>query len=221
MGQKVNPTSLRLGITKSWQSNWYSETNLTDILHEDLYIRKYLDTVYKRKGFITGLAQIERSLTCTSIKLPVSEPLNLSKESVTRKVSTSAVDTEKLKKVLEEITSFPVSLCIQNVDPSSSAVILSKDIALKLEQRLPFSPLMKRYMKYATSSSDVKGVKIQCSGRLNGEDIARTEWVKEGQIPLHTLSSNIEYGFSSSYTVYGVIGIKIWICRGGQKENIC
>lgn len=213
MGQKVNPTSLRLGGITSWHSNWYSDTNSLELLHEDLQIRHYLRSVYDRNGFISGIAKIERSLSQIIINLPVTEPLNFMGEKSSKKKNIINVDVNKVREVIEQIAGLPVSLSVQTVECHESAYLLAKDFALKMESRMPFSVLLKRYIKYAISAGKINGIKIQCSGRLNGEDIARTEWVKEGEIPLHTIKADIDYGFANAYTIYGVTGIKVWICR--------
>lgn len=213
MGQKVNPTSLRLGITSNWHSDWYSDTNAQQLLHEDIQIQSYLRSIYDRHGYIAGTAKIQRSLSEIKVNLPVAEPLDFMGDKGARKRSLASISVENIGKVLEKITGLQAALSIETFEQYNSAHLLARDLAQKMESRMPFATLLKKATKYVITSNEVKGVKIQCSGRLNGEDIARTEWVKEGEIPLHTISAKIDYGFSSGYTMYGVTGVKVWICR--------
>lgn len=212
MGQKINPISLRLGINRWWDSQWHSKLNYTELVHEDLQIRTYLQTIYEKASFLVGECKIDRSLTKTLITLSIAKPTDFSGDFIS-KHKEKKIDIEKLQQSLEKITKGPISLVVQERNCYESALLLAKDIAKKMEARQPFAMILKRSVKYSLNSGSINGIKIQCSGRLNGEDIARTEWVKEGEIPLHTLSANIDYAQANAYTIYGVCGIKVWISR--------
>lgn len=213
MGQKINPISFRLGITKSWRSEWYSRYNYHHLIHEDLQIRKYLETVFEKTDLLVGNCKIQRSINGCNIELLLAKPTDLFGDKEDRiKSNLNKLNMIKIKETLEKMTNNSISLSVRETNPYENALFLAKDIANKLENRLPFAVVLKKTMKYALSSGTIKGIKIACSGRLNGEDIARTEWVKEGEIPLHTIEANIDYGFSPAYTIYGVCGVKVWIC---------
>lgn len=221
MGQKVNPISFRLGINRSWNSVWHSTSNYADLLHEDLGINKYLQSVYERAGFLVGDCVIKRNSQKVSIILTISEAI---------KKRSRNIDTVQIQHNLERLTKGSVSLLVNEVATTSNAILLAKDIARKLEERNPFGIVLKKAMQTAMQSTSAQsirsskderkilGIKIQCSGRLNGEDIARTEWVKEGQVPLHTLDASIDYASARAYTIYGVCGIKVWICFDSSKK---
>lgn len=211
MGQKVNPIAFRLGVNRSWNSNWHSFSNFTELLHEDLQITKYLEVVYEKAGFLVGGCKIERSSQKIHLLLTISEPM---------KKRNTSVNVDQVQKTLEKITKASVSLSIHEVPTASNAMLLAKDIARQLEERSPFGMVLKRAMQSVMESKTRKvlGVKIQCSGRLNGEDIARTEWVKEGQVPLHTFDAHFDYAASRAYTIYGVCGVKVWICFDPEKK---
>lgn len=220
MGQKINPISLRLGINRTWDSRWHSQNQYKNLLHEDLQIRKYLEAVYEKAGLIVGGCSIERSVKDVYIKLSIGELTDL-QESLTRKSASddqklkqlNKINLEKVQETIQYIVQAPVNLEVTKIDATTSALLLAKDIAKKLEQRQPFGTILKRTLRQARNESSISGIKIQCSGRLNGEDIARTEWVKEGEIPLQTLNAKIDYGYARSYTIYGVCGIKVWLCK--------
>lgn len=211
MGQKVNPISFRLGVNRSWNSRWHSHTNYTRLIHQDLQIQKYLETVYEKTGVLVGECTIQRNPQRIHISLTLSEPV---------KKRQKTIDSVRVQKTLEEMTQGCVSLLINEVPITSNAMLLAKDIARQLEERSPFAVVLKKSMQSAMESKTKKalGIKIQCSGRLNGEDIARTEWVKEGQVPLHTLDASIDYAAARAYTIYGVCGIKVWICFDSNNK---
>lgn len=213
MGQKVNPISFRIGVNRTWNSQWHSASDYTGLLHEDLMIQKYLESVYERSGVFVGKCTIQRRAQQIHISLMISEPV---------KKRQQPVDLTKIKETLEKLTKGSISLQIHEVPIVSSALLLAKEIAKKLEERTPFASVLKKSVQAAMESKQAKisGIKIQCSGRLNGEEIARTEWVKEGQVPLHTLDANIDYASARAYTIYGVCGIKVWICfESTEKEK--
>lgn len=220
MGQKINPLSLRLGINRAWDSRWHTQNHYKNLLHEDLQIRKYLEAIYEKAGLLVGECTIERSVNDVKILLSIAE-MSDAQDFQARKANhedsklrqLSKVNLDKIKETIEQIIEAPVNLQITKVDPISSALILAKDIAKKLEQRQPFGMVLKRVLRQARNETHISGIKIQCSGRLNGEDIARTEWVKEGAVPLQTINAKIDYGSARSYTIYGVCGIKVWLCK--------
>jgi|LakWasMet32_HOW6_FD_contig_123_1245_length_6929_multi_2_in_0_out_0_2 small subunit ribosomal protein S3 len=211
MGQKVNPISFRLGVNRSWNSRWHSHTNYTQLIHEDLQIQKYLEAVYEKTGVLVGGCTIQRNPQRISIFLTLSEQV---------KKRNQSVDISAVQSTLEKMTRGSVSLLINEVPTTSNAMLLAKDIARQLEERSPFAVVLKKAMQSVMDSKTRKvlGIKIQCSGRLNGEDIARTEWVKEGQVPLHTLDASIDYAAARAYTIYGVCGIKVWICFDSERK---
>lgn len=214
MGQKINPVSLRLGINRPWNSDWFSSHHYSHLLHEDIQIRKYLEAVYEKTGLLIGDCKIQRSVNNCSIELALAKPTDLFGEKEDKiKFNRDKVNIEKIKETLEKITNSSIYLSLRETNIYENATFLAKDIAKKMENRLPYAVVLKKTMKYALSSGTINGIKISCSGRLNGEDIARTEWIKEGEIPLHTIKANIDYGYAAAYTIYGVCGIKVWISK--------
>lgn len=204
MGQKVNPISFRLGVNRTWNSEWHTGTHYGHLFHQDVQIQHYLESVYERSGVLVGKCKIVRHAQRMEISLEVSEPV---------RKKTHVVDAEKVKATLEKLTKTLVSFRVEEMPIAIHADLLAKQIARQLEERQPFGMLLKKSIQSAMSSSQVEGIKVQCSGRLNGEDIARTEWLKEGRVPLHTLDAKMDYGCARAYTIYGVCGVKVWICR--------
>nr|YP_007890487.1 ribosomal protein S3 [Andalucia godoyi]AGH23981.1 ribosomal protein S3 [Andalucia godoyi] len=203
MGQKVNPISFRLGINRSWNSQWHSGTHYAELFHQDLQIQHYLESVYQRSGVLVGDCQISRHPQQVQISLMISEAVR--KKGI-------AVDAQKVQLTLEKLTKSSVSFSVQEVSIWNHASLLAKEIGRQMEERQPFGILLKKAIQSAMNSANVEGIKVQCSGRLNGEEIARTEWLKEGRVPLHTLNAKIDYASSRAYTIYGVCGIKVWLC---------
>lgn len=204
MGQKVNPIGFRLGINKTWGSQWFAERNYSELLHEDIAIRKYL----KGKFYHAGISriEIERATDKAKINIHAARPGIL----IGRKGS----EIEKLKKDLEKITESETIINILEVrKPEIDAQLVAENIALQLERRVAFRRAMRRSVTSALKFG-AKGIRVACSGRLGGAEMARREWYREGKVPLHTLRANIDYGFSEARTTYGIIGVKVLIFHG-------
>jgi small subunit ribosomal protein S3 len=204
MGQKVNPIALRLGYIRGWESNWYSEKDYAVKLLEDNRIRNYIFARLS-KGGIARIV-IERTLKRITVTIHTSRPGLV--------IGKGGNEVDKLKEELKKITGKDVQINIYEIRrPELEAVLVADNIASQLKARMSY----RRAMKMAISSAirmGAQGIKIKCSGRLGGAEMARTEEYKEGRIPLHTFRSDIDYAYSASQTIYGTIGIKVWICKG-------
>ena len=209
MGQKVNPNGLRLGINKTWSSRWFSKTNYTKLLHEDLEVKKYVEK--KLSSASISKIVIERAAKKLRLTIYSSRPGII--------IGKKGADIESLKNKLTEMTNLDVFIDIKEVrKPEVEAKLVAENIATQLEKRISF----RRAMKKAVQSSmrlGAKGVKIVCSGRLGGAEIARTEKYHEGSVPLHTLRSDIDYATAEAETTYGICGIKVWINKGEILSN--
>lgn len=205
MGQKTRPVILRIGINKTWNSRWYGEgQDYIDALHEDIKIRNYIEKEFRFYGISKVL--IERSNKVPSVTIHTSRPGLI----IGRKGS----DIENTKKKLAKLTGRDLNINIFEVrKPEIDSKIIASSIAQQLEKRASFRRVMKKSIQSAMRLG-AKGIRINCSGRLNGIEIARMEWYREGRIPLHTLRADIDYGFTEANTTYGVIGIKVWIYKG-------
>lgn len=204
MGQKVNPIGLRLGINKTWDSRWYADADYADKLHEDIRIRKYL----KKKLGSAGIARIviERPAKKAHISIHTARPGVV--------IGKKGADIEKMKKDLESFTKDEVQLNIVEVrKPELDANLIAEGIAQQLERRVAFRRAMKRAVQSAMRLG-AEGIRINCSGRLGGAEIARIEWYREGRVPLHTLRADVDYGVAQGLTTYGIIGIKVWVFKG-------
>lgn len=205
MGQKVHPTGARLGIIKDWSSKWYADKNsFADYLVEDQKIRKYL----KKKEYEAGISKIEIERTAKMVKVNVytAKPGIL--------IGKGGAGAETLKNKIKKLISKDVNINVIEVKNTSlDATLVAEDIASQLERRISFRRAMKQCMQ-KTMKSGAQGIKTAVSGRLGGADMARTEFYKEGNIPLQTLRADIDYGFAEANTTYGKIGIKVWIYKG-------
>ncbi|MEE0434601.1 MAG: 30S ribosomal protein S3 [Peptococcaceae bacterium] len=206
MGQKVNPIGIRVGIIRDWDARWYADDkNYVDLLHEDFKVRKFVKT----KLFDSGIARIiiERTGN-TKIKVTI----HTAKPGIVIGRNGSAI--EVLRGELEKLTGKSVSISVVEVKhPEANAQLIAESIAQALENRVAYRRAMKQHIQRATKAG-AQGIKVSCAGRLAGADIARTEWVTEGKVPLHTLRADIDYGFYEADTTYGKIGIKVWIYNG-------
>jgi len=204
MGQKIHPTGFRLAVTKNWSSRWYANsTNFASMLNEDLEVREFLKK--KLANASVSRVVIERPAKNAKITIHTARPGVV--------IGKKGEDIELLKKDLQGILNVPVHVNIEEVrKPEIDAQIIADSIAAQLEKRVMFRRAMKRAMQNCMRLG-AQGIKIMSSGRLNGIEIARTEWYREGRVPLHTLRENIDYGFSEAHTVYGKIGVKCWICK--------
>lgn len=204
MGQKVNPIGLRLGINKTWDSRWYADADYADKLHEDIKIRKYL----KKKLGSAGISRIviERPAKKAMISIHTARPGVV--------IGKKGADIEKMKKDLESFTKDEVALNIVEVrKPELDANLIAEGVAQQLERRVAFRRAMKRAVQSAMRLG-AEGIRINCSGRLGGAEIARIEWYREGRVPLHTLRADVDYGIAQALTTYGIIGIKVWVFKG-------
>ena len=209
MGQKVNPIGLRLGITKTWQSNWYAEKNYAQVLLEDIRINEYLRKNLKH----AGIARIEIERAAKNLKIFV----HSARPGIV--IGRKGEEAEKIKKSLAKITNTKeLVLNIKEIRrPETEAQLIADSIAMQLERRVAFRRVMKKTMQNVTRYN-VTGCKIMISGRLNGAEMARTEWILEGRVPLHTLKANIDYAVCESKTTYGILGVKVWVYTL-PKEN--
>jgi len=204
LGQKVNPIGFRLGVLRTWDSNWYDEKDFASKLQEDLKVRAYIQNRLKKAGISKIL--IDRTPKRAVITIHTSRPGIV--------IGRSGKEISQLEEELKQITSKEVKILIHEIKrPELDAYLLGENIAGQLEGRMSF----RRAMKMAMTSSmrmGAEGVRIMCGGRLGGAEIARVEQYKEGRIPLHTLRADIDYAQATARTIYGAIGVKVWICRG-------
>ena len=209
MGQKVNPIGLRLNITRTWDSIWYADKDYSSYLIEDQKIRKYL----KKRLYHAGLSKtkIERTGEKIRVKLFTARPGIV--------IGKKGAEIEMLKKDLERFVDRPVTLDIQEVRrPEADAQLVAESIASQLERRVAFRRAMKKAVNSALRFG-VQGIKISCAGRLGGAEMSRSEWVREGRVPLHTLRADVDYALAEANTTYGIIGVKVWIFHGEVLDD--
>jgi len=204
MGQKVNPIGLRLGINRTWDSRWFAGRNYGELLHEDLDLRSFLEK--KVKGAGISKIVIERPAGRCRVTLHAARPGVI--------IGKKGADIEKLRLELVKKIGNDVSLNILEIrKPEIDARLVAENIAQQLERRVAFRRAMKRAVQSAMRMG-AQGIRINAGGRLGGAEIARTEWYREGRVPLHTLRADIDYGTAEAHTTYGVCGIKVWIFKG-------
>ena len=210
MGQKIHPTGFRLAVTRAWQSRWFAtKANFATMLAEDLKVREYLKT--KLKSAAVSRILIERPAKNARITIFSARPGVV--------IGKKGEDIENLKAELGRRLGVPVVVNIEEIrKPEVDAQLIADSITQQLEKRIMFRRAMKRAMQNAMRLGAL-GIKIMSSGRLNGIEIARCEWYREGRVPLHTLRADIDYGFSEAKTTYGVIGVKVWVYRGDRLAN--
>lgn len=204
MGQKTHPKGFRLGVTEQWDSKWFARREYPALLHEDLRIRKFL----KERLYHAGISkvEIERAANKAKINIFTARPGIV--------IGKKGAEIEKLKSELSRLTKRESFINIHEVRrPDVDAQLVAENVALQLERRVAFRRAMKEAVGRAMRMG-AQGVRIQCAGRLGGAEIARTEWYREGRVPLHTLRADISFGLAEGKTTYGVIGIKAWIFRG-------
>ncbi len=209
MGQKTNPIGLRLGIIKPWESMWFSEREYSRLLEEDINLRKFL----LKKLASAGISKIviERPAKLAKITVHTSRPGVI--------IGKKGSDIEKLKKSISKIVSGDISINIVEIKkPELDSQLVADNIAQQLERRVAFRRAMKRAVQSAMRLG-AKGIRVNCSGRLGGAEIARTEWYREGRVPLHTLRAEIDYGVSRANTTYGICGVKVWIFKGEKFDK--
>ena len=204
MGQKVHPIGLRLGINKSWKSLWFDEKNFAKKLQEDLMLRKYI----KKRMPNAGISNVEIKRTPKRITLTI----HTSRPGIV--IGKKGAEVDKLKEELQRITSQNVQVNIHEIKrPELDAYLVAENVVRQLESKISFRRAMKRAIT-STMRMGAEGVRIRCSGRLGGAEMARVEQYREGRIPLHTLRADIDYAQIEANTTYGIIGVKVWICKG-------
>jgi len=209
LGQKVHPYGFRLGYHLTWKSRWFATKNYGDLLHEDLKIKRAL----KKRFYHAGIAgiEIERAANKLTVVVHTARPGII----IGRKGS----EIDKLKSDLQARTGREVYINIQEIrKPELEAQLVAESIAQQLEKRVAFRRAMRRAVDTSLRFG-AKGIRVRCGGRLNGAEIARSEWYLQGRLALHTLRADIQYGFAQSYTTYGVIGVKVWIYKGDIYES--
>ena len=217
MGQKVHPISLRLGIIRTWDSRWYAEKGYAKLIQEDLLIRQHI----KKKLYHAGISKVEIERTANRAKITI----RAARPGII--IGQKGAEIEKLQKEIQKLTQREIGINIQEVRRvETDAQLVAENIALQLERRVAFRRAMKKGVN-ASLKFGAQGIKISCAGRLGGAEIARSEWYREGRVPLHTLRADIYYGFTEARTTYGAIGVKVWIYRGeilpaarGRKQPI-
>ncbi len=204
MGQKTHPIGFRLGVIKTWDSNWYDEKGFAAKLNEDVMIRNYVRNRLKKAGI--SRIQIERTPKNARITIHTSRPGIV--------IGKSGKEISQLEEELKKITSKDVKILIMEIKrPELDAQLVAENIASQLEGRVSFRRAMKQGIT-AAMRMGAEGVRVMCSGRLGGAEMARREQYKEGRIPLHTLRADIDYAIATAQTIYGLIGVKVWICKG-------
>ncbi|TLM98950.1 30S ribosomal protein S3 [bacterium] len=204
MGQKVHPKGLRIGIIKDWDAKWYAEKDYADLLLEDIRLREYI----KKRLYAAGISRIEIERAASRIKISI----HTAKPGIV--IGRGGSEVEALRKELEKRTGKHVNINIVEVKmPELDAQLVAENVAAQLVKRIAFRRAMKQTVARSMRMG-AQGIKISCSGRLAGAEIARTEWYNEGKVPLHTLRADIDYGFAEADTTYGKIGVKCWIYKG-------
>ena len=206
MGQKVHPIGFRLGFNKTWRSRWYAEKEYANLLHEDLVLKKDLKKRFGHAG--VSRVEVERAANKLKISIYTSRPGII--------IGRKGQEVDKLKQEIQKKTGKEVFINIQEIlKPELDAQLVSESVALQLEKRIAFRRAMRKAVDAALRFG-AKGIKVRVSGRLNGAEIARSEWYLHGQLPLHTLRADIDYGTSEARTSFGQIGVKCWIFKGEQ-----
>jgi small subunit ribosomal protein S3 len=218
LGQKTNPIGLRLGITRTWSSNWFTKDKLSDYIYEDMLIRNYLKKRLEHGGI--SVIEIERTAKRVTVTIHTSRPGIV--------IGKKGEEVERLKGELQHLTKKDIQINIKEVKkPEMDAQLVGDNIARQLEKRVSYKKAIKKAIATAVRMG-AEGIKIGVNGRLNGAEIARREMFKEGRVPLHTLRAIIDYASSTAVTTYGCIGVKVWICKGevinraeknAQKQN--
>jgi len=210
VGQKTNPVGLRIGITRSWVSNWFAKERFPDYLYEDILIRNYLRKRLEHGGIST--LEIERTAKRVTVGIHTSRPGIV--------IGKKGEEVERLKGELQHLTQKEIQINIREVKkPEMDSQLVADNIARQVEKRVSYKKAIKKAISTAMRMG-AEGTKIQISGRLNGAEIARTETFKEGRIPLHTLRADIDYALATAHTTYGCVGVKVWICKGDVINRV-
>lgn len=207
MGQKVDPRGLRLGITRAWDSNWYADKKeYVKYFHEDVQIKEFI----KKNYFHTGISKVRIERTSPS---QVVVHIHTGKAGLI--IGRKGAEIDALRTKLEKLTAKKVTVKVQEIkDLNGDAVLVAESIAAQIEKRIAYKKAMTQAISRSMKSPEVKGIKVMISGRLNGAEIARSEWAVEGKVPLHTLRADIDYAVATAHTTYGALGIKVWIFHG-------
>ena len=222
MGHKVNPIGLRLGINQTWNSRWFADADYARLLHEDLKIRRFINEELPR--FVKKESDRKGGADPAISKIVIERPLKKCRISIHTArpgfiIGPKGDNIEKLRRAIAGMTDSEVHLNIVEVrKPDTNATLVAQSIASQLERRVAFRRAMKRAVQNAMKAGAL-GIRINSGGRLGGAEIARTEWYREGQVPLHTLRADVDYGTAEAKTAYGIIGIKVWIYKGEIMEH--
>ncbi len=204
MGQKVNPIGIRLKITRTWDSKWFATREYPKFIHEDHKVRKHV----KKRMYHAGISKIELERAANRLRVRI----HTARPGIV--IGKKGVEIESLKRSLQQLTKGPVLIDITEVRrPELDAQLVAENVAAQLTRRVSFRRAMKRAVGMALKFG-AQGIRIACSGRLGGAEMARREWYLQGRVPLHTLRADIDYGFTQGLTTYGVIGVKVWIFKG-------
>jgi small subunit ribosomal protein S3 len=207
VGQKVHPFGFRLGYNRTWQSRWYAEKNYATMLHEDLDLRGIL----KKRLSHAGMARVDIERAANKLKITI----HTSRPGII--IGRKGAEVDKLRDDLQKRTGREIFINIMEIHkPELEAQLVAESVGLQIERRVAFRRAMKKAIESAVRFG-AKGVKLRCSGRLGGSEIARSEWYLDGQLPLHTLRADIDFGFAEARTTYGQIGVKCWIYKGELK----
>ena len=204
MGQKVNPIGFRVGITRPWESKWFDERNYQRFLHEDIAIRKHV----KKKLYVAGISKvrIERAANKAKVFIFAAKPGMI--------IDKKAAGLDSLKVELEKLANTEIFINVMEVRKVDlDSILVAQNIAQQIEKRVSFRRAMKKAMQQSKKAG-AKGIKVMCAGRLGGAEMHRTEWYREGRVPLHTLRADVDYGLAEAHTTYGIIGVKVWIFKG-------
>jgi small subunit ribosomal protein S3 len=211
VGQKINPHGFRLGITTDWSSRWYADKSYADYVNEDVQIRKLMSKGLDRAGI--SKVEIERTRDRVRVDIHTARPGIV--------IGRRGAEADRIRGQLEKLTGKQVQLNILEVrNPESDAQLVAQGVAEQLSNRVSFRRAMRKSMQSAQRSPQVKGIRIQCSGRLGGAEMSRSEFYREGRVPLHTLRADIDYGFFEAKTTFGRIGVKVWIYKGDKSGTL-
>jgi len=209
VGQKVHPIGFRLGVTRTWDSRWFAERRYAELLHEDVKIRQFFDKELKN----AGAAKIEIERTANQVKVMI----HTSRPGIV--IGKKGADIDRLRAQVGRLTGKDVMINIVEIRKAETdAKLVAEHVAGQLERRAAFRRVVRKSVQTARKLG-VEGIKVMISGRLGGNEIARTEWYREGRVPLHTLRANIDYGFAEARTTYGTIGVKVWIFNGEVPDT--
>jgi len=209
LGQKVNPVGFRLGVIKDWDSRWYAKKGYSNLIHEDLKIRTFL----KKKLNHAGVSRIEIERTANKMRV------NIHSARPGLVIGKKGSEIDALRNEIKHFTDKEIFININEVRKAEiDAQLVAENVALQMERRVHHRRAMKKSVTSAMKLG-AKGIKISCAGRLGGHEMSRTEWYREGRVPLHTLRADIDYGFAEAKTTYGIIGVKVWIFKGEVLEK--